>query len=75
LKKSHSILYFMETSAKSGENVERLFVDTAKFLYLKYKDKLHQLQEEERTATGSFQGKRPTLKTNKRRSKNASCQC
>jgi len=37
-KRKHNILYFTETSAKSGENIDRLFMDTAKFIYLKYKD-------------------------------------
>lgn len=30
----------METSAKTGKNVEKLFTDCARFLYLKYHDKL-----------------------------------
>ena len=35
------MLYFQETSAKSGDNVDKMFIDVAKLLYLKYKDKLH----------------------------------
>ena len=37
-KQKHNILYFAETSAKSGLNIDRLFMDTAKFIYLRYKD-------------------------------------
>ena len=37
-KKKHNLLYFTETSAKSGDNIEKLFIDIAKFIYLKYKD-------------------------------------
>ena len=37
-KQKHNLLYFAETSAKSGENIDRLFMDTSKFIYLKYKD-------------------------------------
>ena len=40
-------MYITETSAKSGDNVERLFVDTAKFLYQKYKDRLHKMLDED----------------------------
>ena len=29
---------FKETSAKSGENVDKLFIDLAKFIYHKFKD-------------------------------------
>ena len=37
-KQNNNIMYFAETSAKSGENIDKLFIDTAKFIYLKYKD-------------------------------------
>jgi len=40
-------MYISETSAKSGDNVERLFVDTAKFLYQKYKDRLHKMIDDD----------------------------
>lgn len=40
-------MYISETSAKSGDNVERLFVDTAKFLYQKYRDRLHKMIDED----------------------------
>lgn len=39
-KEMNNILYFQETSAKSGKNVERLFTDCARFIYHKYKDKM-----------------------------------
>ncbi len=46
-KKDHELLYFKETSAKSGDNVDKMFIDIAKFIYLKYKDTLHKMFEEE----------------------------
>ena len=39
-KDMNNILYFTETSAKSGKNVETLFTDCARFIYQKYKDKM-----------------------------------
>lgn len=36
-------MYFIETSAKTGKNIETLFSDCAKFIYLKYKDKMDQV--------------------------------
>lgn len=33
-------MYSAETSAKTGANVERMFIDCARFLYLKYRDNL-----------------------------------
>lgn len=40
-KEMNNILYFTETSAKTGKNVESLFADCAKFIYMKYKDKMN----------------------------------
>jgi len=40
-------MYISETSAKVGDNVERLFVDTAKFLYQKYRDRLHKMMDDD----------------------------
>ena len=37
-QRKNNILYFTETSAKSGDNITQLFMDAAKFIYLKYKD-------------------------------------
>lgn len=42
-KELNNIQYFTETSAKTGKNIEQLFADCAKFIYLKYKDKMHQV--------------------------------
>ena len=39
-KEMNGILYFTETSAKTGKNVELLFTDCAKFIYSKFKDRL-----------------------------------
>ena len=35
----NKILYSTETSAKTGENIETLFTDCAKFIYNRYKDR------------------------------------
>lgn len=37
-QKDQKLLYFAETSAKSGDNVDKLFVDIAKFIYHQHKD-------------------------------------
>ena len=39
-KEMNNIHYFTECSAKSGKNVETLFTDCARFIYLKYKNKM-----------------------------------
>lgn len=46
-QRKNNILYFCETSAKSGDNIGKLFLDAAKFIYLKYRDQLHKLVEDE----------------------------
>jgi GTPase SAR1 family protein len=46
-KQDNNMLYFTETSAKSGDNVDRLFIDVAKFIFQKYKDRLHKMIDEE----------------------------
>ena len=46
-QRKNNILYFTETSAKSGDNITQLFMDAAKFIYLKYKDQLHKMIEDE----------------------------
>jgi len=45
-KSMNNILYFQETSAKSGKNVETLFTDCAKFLYIKYQGKMDQVNQD-----------------------------
>lgn len=52
-KKAKDILYFTETSAKSGDNVDRLFIDLAKFIYSKYKNQLHQMIDDETSSQTS----------------------
>lgn len=42
-KKENGLIYFTETSAKSGENIDKLFTDAAKLIYIKYKDSLHKM--------------------------------
>jgi Ras-related protein Rab-11A len=39
-KELHGILYFCESSAKSGKNVESLFTDCAKFMYSKFRERM-----------------------------------
>lgn len=36
----NGILYWTETSAKSGKNVELLFTDCAKFIYQKFRERM-----------------------------------
>ena len=50
-KAEHDLSYFCETSAKSGDNVERLFCDISKFLYLKHRESI------ENTGPGSTIGR------------------
>jgi len=38
-----SINFFFETSAKSGENVEDVFITASKILFFKFKDKFDQM--------------------------------
>ena len=45
--KNNDLLYFLETSAKSGENIDRMFIDISKQLYLKFKDVLHKMNDDE----------------------------
>ena len=52
-KKEHDLLYFQETSAKLGGNVEKMFIDIAKFIYLKHKDQMHKMFEEESSSQNS----------------------
>jgi Ras-related protein Rab-2A len=39
-KEMNNIMYYCETSAKQGKNVETLFTDCARFIYSKYKDRM-----------------------------------
>ncbi len=50
----HKIDYKIETSAKTGQNIQTLFVDIAKSLYVKYKEKLHRMVDEETTSISSI---------------------
>jgi Ras-related protein Rab-2A len=46
-KQKNNLVYFTETSAKSGDNIEKLFLDASKFIYLKYKDQLAKMAEDD----------------------------
>ena len=39
----HKIHFFIETSAKTGENVQDIFTMAAKMLYNNYKDKINEM--------------------------------
>ena len=52
-KQKNDLLYFQESSAKSGVNVDTMFIDAAKFIYLRYKDQLHRMMDEETSSQGS----------------------
>lgn len=42
-KKDRGIMFHFETSAKSGENIENLFIFASKVLYHNFKDKIAQM--------------------------------
>eukprot|EP00347_Sterkiella_histriomuscorum_P018721 403344431 len=52
-KKKNNLLYFTETSAKNGDNIDKMFIDLAKFIYLKYKDQLHNMIDDETSSQNS----------------------
>ena len=62
-KKKHNIPYFIETSAKTGENVENIFTMAAKMLHHNYKDRIAQMV--------SNLSLSPCLRKNKQRKKSA----
>jgi len=39
-KREHNIAFSFETSAMTGENIEDLFIQASKILYLMFKDKI-----------------------------------
>ena len=42
----HNIPFFIETSAKTGENVEEIFTMASKLLYHNFKDKIAVMKEQ-----------------------------
>jgi len=52
-KNKNDILCFCETSAKSGDNVEKMFVNIAKLIYLKYKERMHKMLDDENSSQSS----------------------
>ena len=45
-RKEKGIHFFFEASAKSGDNVEKIFITAAKLLYNNFKDKIAKMKEE-----------------------------
>jgi hypothetical protein len=52
-KQDNNLLYFAETSAKSGDNIDKMFIDLAKFIYIKYKDSLHKMMDDDTSSQNS----------------------
>ena len=52
----NKIHYFVETSAKTGKNVEQLFSDCSRFLYHKYKDRMNETGIDGELSSNSEQG-------------------
>ena len=42
-KREKGIMFSFETSAKTGENIEQVFITASKILYHNYKDKIAQM--------------------------------
>lgn len=55
-QRENDLLYFQETSAKSGENIDVLFTDVAKFIYKKYRDSMHKVMDDETSSQNSNSG-------------------
>jgi hypothetical protein len=51
-QKDHDLLYFIESSALDGSNIEKLFVDMSKFLYSRF----HEQIDEEMRANSAIAG-------------------
>ena len=45
-KRERGIQFHFETSAKTGENIETLFITASKILYHNFKDKIAQMKDE-----------------------------
>ena len=64
-KEQNNLSVFMETSARSGENVEQVFMDTAKMLFKQYYRQIReqQLQSEIKKSGGAAKKLRPARQT------------
>ncbi len=62
--KEKSINFFFETSAKSGENVEEVFITAAKILYYRFREKFDQMKEKMMAQRAGGRGKKLTKKKN-----------
>lgn len=51
-QRDHDLLYFIESSALDGSNIEKLFIDMSKFLYLRF----HEQIDEEMRANSAIAG-------------------
>jgi len=45
--KENNIDFFIETSAKTGENLKAIFIEAAKILYLSHKEEIEEIEERE----------------------------
>mmetsp|Transcript_11085 Transcript_11085/g.16866 ORF Transcript_11085/g.16866 Transcript_11085/m.16866 type:complete len:120 (-) Transcript_11085:21-380(-) len=45
-KREKGIMFSFETSAKTGENIEEVFVTASKILFTQFKDKIAEMKEE-----------------------------
>ena len=70
-QKQHGIKYFIETSAKSGENVNQLFFDASKFLYNQIKNNDF-ASESQSSYSGSYTAGRSTYDLSPGQSRNPS---
>ena len=70
-QKEHGIKYFIETSAKSGENVNQLFFDASKFLYNQIKNNDF-ASESQSSYSGSYTAGRSTYDLSPGQSRNHS---
>eukprot|EP00347_Sterkiella_histriomuscorum_P008383 403345307 len=73
-RREKGIHFFFETSARTGENVENIFIMAAKMLYHNFKDKITQLREEAlQKKKGNQQRLKNKAQNNKQANKGGCC--
>lgn len=70
-RREKGIEFFIETSAKTNQNVQETFVVAAKMLYKKHQEKIQQAKA---SLMAKVKGKK-LKKTDKSPAKNSSCSC